>query len=139
MRTENKVSDFINQLTKIANEHQLTVSSIKSGFVDKGVDFGSYSVKPIEVPTIGVMIGEDFSSLSVGEVWHFFEQQLKCSAHLIWQSDLDRSLKNINTLIIPEGQHGLSENQTFLNWVKDGGHAIVMGNSATGFCKEEFG
>lgn len=139
MRTENKVPDFINQLTKIANEHQLAVSSIKSGFVDKGVDFGSYSVKPIEFPSIGVLIGEDFSSLSVGEVWHFFEQQLKCSAHLIWQSDLDRSLKNINTLIIPEGQHGLSENQTFLSWVKDGGHAIVIGNSVSGFCKEEFG
>jgi len=139
MRTENKLPDFIEQLTRLSNEHQVEVVSIKSGFMDKGVDFGSYAVKPIEIPSVGVVMSENFSSLSVGEVWHFFEQQLQYKAHLIWQSDLDASLKQINTLIIPEGEHDLAVNQSFLNWVKDGGQAIVMGNSAAGFCKEEFG
>jgi len=131
--------DFIEQLTRLSNEHQVEVVSIKSGFMDKGVDFGSYAVKPIEVPSVGIVMSENFSSLSVGEVWHFFEQQLQYNAHIIWKSDLDASLKQLNTLFIPEGENDLANNQSFLNWVKDGGQAIVMGNSAAGFCKEEFG
>ena len=139
LKSENKIPDFISQLTKLLNEYQVNATSIQSGFVDKGVDFGSYSVKPIEKPSVGILMGEDFSSLSVGEIWHFFEQQLQYDAHLIWKEDLSRSLDQINTLIIPEGQHELAENKGFLSWVEKGGRAIVMGSGASGFCREEFG
>jgi hypothetical protein len=139
LRAENKTTDFVKHLTNLANQFQVKVHSISSGFVDRGVDFGSYSVKPIEKPKVGILMSEEFSSLSVGEVWHFFEQQLIYDAHIIWKSDMSRALSQINTLVIPEGRHGLADDEEFLRWVKNGGHAIVMGSSASGFCREEFG
>jgi hypothetical protein len=41
-------------------------------------------------------MGDNASSLSVGEVWHFFEQQLKTDIHLIWEVDSNK-LKTTGT------------------------------------------
>jgi hypothetical protein len=52
------------------------LTPVSTGFVSKGSDFGSYSVRPIKAPRVAVLAGEGISSSAFGEVWHYFEQQI---------------------------------------------------------------
>jgi hypothetical protein len=85
-----------------------------------------------------MLLGENTSSLSVGEVWYFFEQQLKSQIHLFWEADLESALKEINTLIIPEGYFNLSSNEGLKKWIEKGGNLIVLGTAAASFSSSEF-
>ena len=84
-------------------------------------------------------MGENFSSLNIGEVWHFFEQELQYPIHLIWERDLDKAFENMDILIYPEGQSELVENQALKDWVRNGGHLIVLGSSVSQFNSKEMG
>ena len=64
-------------MISIANKYQRNLTAVSTGFSETGVDFGSYSVKPIKKQKIAVISGKATSSLSFGEVWHFFETQLQ--------------------------------------------------------------
>lgn len=114
-RGENQRSDFDEKVIKIANSHQVQLSSTATGYVDEGLDFGSSHVRPISQKKVGLLMGDNASSLSVGEVWHFFEQQLKFEVHLIWENELESALEEINTLVIPEGSFSLSSNESLKN------------------------
>ena len=81
------------------------LQSINSGMVDKGKDLGSSLVKNIPRQRIGVLIGAETSSLSAGEIWHFFEQEIKLGVSLIMEEDLSSALDEIDVLFIPEGDY----------------------------------
>lgn len=136
LRGENKRLDFDELVLKIAESNNIKLISVKSGFSEEGIDFGSYSVKNIATNEVGLLIGENTSSLSVGEVWYFFEQHLKKPIHLIFESQLESTLKFFNTLVIPEGSYDLASNQTLRNWISEGGKLIVMGNAAASFSNQ---
>ena len=53
------------------------VTSIESGMMDDGPDLGSESIVSIGKPNIGIVVGKNTSSLNVGEIWHFIENDLK--------------------------------------------------------------
>ena len=136
MRGENNRSDFDEIVNELANELKTTLYSVKSGFSEEGIDFGSYSVKNIPNTKIGLLLGENTSSLSVGETWYYFEQELKTSVHLLFESQLESSLKELNTLIIPEGECDLAGNELLKKWISDGGKLIVLGNAAASFSNQ---
>jgi hypothetical protein len=137
-RGENVHTDFDEKVTRIANLNQIQLSSTKTGFVDEGLDFGSSHVQPISPKKVGLLIGDNASSLSVGEVWHFFEQQLNSKIHLFWESDLESVLNEINTLILPEGNYDLLNNEVLKDWIEKGGNLIVLGTAASIFSSNEF-
>lgn len=137
-RGENQRSDFDEKVIKIANSHQVQLSSTATGYVDEGLDFGSSHVRTISQKKVGLLMGDNASSLSVGEVWHFFEQQLKSEVHLIWENDLESALEEINTLVIPEGSYQLSSNESLKKWIEGGGNLIVLGAAASSFASAEF-
>jgi hypothetical protein len=136
-RGENKRSDFDEKIISIADLNQIQLIHSKSGFVEEGLDFGSSHVKSISQKKVGLLMGENASSLSVGEVWHFFEQDLKSKIHLFWEAELDVALSQINTLIIPEGNYNLSSNETLKKWIENGGNLIVIGTAAASFSSSE--
>lgn len=136
-RGENQCADFDEKVISIADMHQVQLSSTVTGYVDEGLDFGSSHVKPISQKKVGLIMGDNASSLSVGEVWHFFEQQLNTNIHLIWESDLESALEDINTLVIPEGTYQLSTNESLKNWIEKGGNLIVLGVAASSFESDE--
>ena len=135
MRGQNKQADFDKMITKIANEIGVELHSITSGMVDKGNDLGSSLVKNIPRQRIGVLIGAETSSLSAGEIWHFFEQEVKLGVSLIMGEDITNALAEIDVLFIPEGDY--SPNFLVNSWVDEGGKLIVMGNAAASFVNDE--
>ena len=136
-RGENDRVDFDEKVTRIADLHHIQLSHTTTGYVDEGLDFGSSHVQQISSKKVGLLMGENASSLSVGEVWHFFEQQVKSEIHLIWESDLESALNEINTLILPEGSYNLSSNESLRGWIEKGGNLIVLGTAASSFSSSE--
>lgn len=134
LRNDNRASDFDTALIKIADRNMRQLTAVSTGFVDAGLDFGSASVKPINKQKIAVISGKATSSLSFGEVWHFFETQLQYPITNI-NSDNFRSvnLDNYDVLILPSGYYSSMLNSSGMdklkNWTRAGGTLIAIGNA----------
>ncbi len=127
--------DFAGSLQKILKENpSKRLTSVKTGFVDSGKDFGSSYIQMIKQPKIAVLSGEPTSTLRFGEIWHFFEQQLHYPVTVLG-SDYFKgvNLDDYDTLILPGGWYGEFFNDDQLKklkeWVKNGGNLIAMGGA----------
>lgn len=134
--------NLLQKLSAIAKEHKQEITSTPTGYVDKGRDFGSSSVKMIRSNKVALLSGKPASTLNVGEIWHFFEQQLGYPVTILDTGYLEgKELSSYDVLIIPEGNYGeyLDEEKTtrIKNWVKNGGKLIAIGNALHSFTGTE--
>jgi hypothetical protein len=105
--------------------------------MDKGKDAGSGSINFLKAPKIAVLIGEQTSSLSAGEIWHFFEQQIHFPITQIG-TDYVRNvdLKKYDVLVVPEGNYRIFDEsmlEQIATWVSGGGRLIIIGNALNSF------
>src|SRR5690606_12145632 len=126
--------DFVQLLKSLADKYKMEVASSSTGFVDKGKDFGSSAVRMIQRPKVAVLSGGPTSSLSFGEIWHFFEQQLHYPLTVIDDDYADRvDLDQYNVLVLPNGRYGNHFNEARLSkikdWVRKGGRLIAIGGA----------
>jgi len=139
------VANFHDTVFDIAIENYIQLSSITSGFADSGVDLGSPDIKEIKMPKIAVMSGEATSSLAFGELWYFFEQELKFPVTNINSDSFSSgTLNSFNILILPDGSYrdifDSKQLKTLKNWISRGGKVIAMKGALRTFDgKEGFG
>jgi hypothetical protein len=134
---ENKRPDFHNVINDYAARYQVDIKGLLTGMVDSGADFGSSAVKMVPNPKVGILAGDSFSSLNVGEIWHFFEQQLNKAAHLIFEDDLNGALSSLDVLFVPEGGFDIAGNSALTKWVREGGTLIVTGGAVDALADQE--
>jgi hypothetical protein len=142
LRNDNRTADFDEKLIKIANTHHRNIQPVATGFVDSGLDFGSYSVKPINKQKIGLLSGKATSSLNFGEIWHFFETELKypiTNLNSDYFSDVD--ISKYDVIIIPEGSYSSFLNKKILAkltaFTNSGGTLIAIGNAVDAFADKK--
>ena len=120
-------------LDSLAKKHKRNLIEINSGYSEKGIDLGSRDIKMIKKLNVGILGGSKVSPYNYGEIWYFFEKQLKYPLIQIPENKLSEALKSLSTLIIPSGSHKLfkSKEKTKLltEWIKSGGKIIVIGRS----------
>lgn len=126
--------DFIQVLKRIREKSSTQITSVETGFVDSGKDFGSSYVQMITKPKIAVLSGKPTSTYRFGEIWHFFEQQLHYPLTVLDNDYFNRvDLKDYHVLILPSGRYGDFFNEKQLkklqDWVKAGGKIIAMGGA----------
>lgn len=126
---------FDETIRSLAREYQQDLYASETGFVEEGSDFGSNTVQFLERPTIAVVAGEHTSSLQLGEVWHFFDQQLQYPATLINGDDLGRMpWEDYDVLVLPDGNYSdvlySSTMDELTRWIQRGGRAIAIGRAA---------
>jgi hypothetical protein len=145
-RGDNKnIENFDALVASIADAHNRELSVLKSGFATTGVDVGSPDVKEIKNQKIAVLSGEGTSSLSFGEIWYFFEQELKYPVTNINTSSFNSStLNKFHVLVIPNGYYYslLKDYQleAIKKWARKGGKVIAIGNALEAFAdKDGFG
>ncbi|MAD98043.1 MAG: zinc carboxypeptidase [Flavobacteriaceae bacterium] len=138
LRSDNGQENFDAKLIELANEHKRSVIPVKTGFVDSGVDFGSYSVKPINKQRIAVLSGNGVSSLSFGEIWHFFEKNLSypiTNVNTDYFSRID--LNAFDVIIFPSGGYSRVLSKSMLtklnSWISAGGTVIAVGRANSSF------
>jgi len=131
-------------VTAAAQSTGVTLYPILSGFVDKGADFGSDKVHFIHGPKVGLLTGEQVSSLNAGEVWHLFERELDYPISQLNAEDIGRlDLKKYDVLILPNGYYrSLADKasaEPLRTWVREGGRLIAMENAVEQLSKLEWG
>ncbi len=142
LRNDNKSVNFDDLLIEIANKNQRKVQTVSSGFVTTGVDFGSYSVKPINKQKIALLSGKGTSSLGFGEIWHFFESDIQYPITVLNVDNFGRiNLSSYDVLIIPDGYYDEIITKNVLgkisNWVQAGGTLIAIDNALQIFADKE--
>jgi hypothetical protein len=66
----------------------------------------------------------------MGEVWHFFEQQIGYPINLIRYQDINRiKLANFDVVVMPDGRYNDLSSDNLESWVRDGGKLIAMENA----------
>lgn len=140
-RNNENVASFDQTIQSLANEMGRKIYTTNTGFVDSGKDFGSGAVAYLKAPKVAVLIGEQISSLSAGEIWHFFEQQLKYPVTQIG-TDYFKSvdLGKYDVLVVPEGYYRMFDEKTLGDvgtWVNGGGRLILIAGALNSFADQK--
>ena len=131
MASNNKSIDVKKVLKEIADECPVKVYPISSGIIDGAKDLGSSDVKTIKAPKVLMLAGEGQRALNVGEVWHYFDKQLKYPIILVNPKEMDRvNWSEIDVFIMPSSTYTFLRDKTqadnFANWIRKGGKVIAM-------------
>jgi hypothetical protein len=142
LRHDNRQADFDEKLMAIANKNVRVLKPVTTGFVSSGKDFGSYSVNPINKQKVAVLSGDGTSSLSFGEIWYFFEQQLHYPITVLDTDYFSRvDMDEFDVLVIPNGYYGRVLNKSGLDKVskfaRSGGTVIAIGNALRSFADKD--
>lgn len=136
-----KIVNFDKTIQTLANNYKRTVYTTTTGFVDKGKDFGSSEVAYIEAPKIAILCGDGAESLSAGEVWHYFEQQIHYPITQIRTNNFKRvDLKKYNILVAPEGYYDIFDEaqlEKLNQWISAGGKLILIGDALSSFADKK--
>ena len=107
------------------------VTPILSGYMDKGADLGSSHYPVIDAPKVALVTGDQVRANAMGEIWHFFEQELQYPITLVNAQDLNAvTLRAFNVLIMPQGNYrmlsdkGMSD--VLKGWVQEGGRLVAL-------------
>ena len=143
LRGDNKTNKgFDKQITSVAQNNNRKLTPVQTGFVSSGKDFGSSSVNPINKQKVAVISGKGTSSLSFGEIWHFFENQLHYPLTALDTDYINRvDLDEYDVLIIPNGYYSSILNKSGLekinNFAQAGGTVIAIGTALRSFVNKE--
>lgn len=137
---ENKVD----LLLEYAREFKSDITSVSSGFMESGFDFGSEKFSLIKTPKIALVTGEGTSSGSAGEIWHLFDQELQFPVTLINNDALGYTdLRQFDVLIVPDGRYKfLSDKEgsaELKSWVRQGGKIIAMEYAVSQMANADWG
>ncbi len=126
--------DFDRLVRDAAETFHRNVYGASTGFVTSGSDFGSANLRFVDEPKVAVLIGEGTSSLNAGEIWHFFDYQLKYPATMLHTTSLMQAdLKEYDVLVLPSGNYTniLTDEaiEKISAWTSDGGTLISFGDA----------
>ncbi|MCG7752336.1 M14 metallopeptidase family protein [Flavihumibacter cheonanensis] len=143
-KAANSGKDILKEVQQIAAETQSQLYSIPSGFVDKGYDFGSSNVRIINAPKVALLAGENISSLGFGELWHFFDTQLKYPVTVMSANDFIREgMNTYDVLILADGSYDFFNkkelNDDLKAWVRRGGKIIALENAVAQMARADWG
>lgn len=136
-RNNEHILEFDSLIARKAKALDREVISTSTGFVDKGKDFGSSDLNYVKAPKVAMLSGPQTSTTCAGEIWHFFEQQIRYPITQIGTDYFKQvELSAYNVLIIPEGYYTLIDDglvSRLSEWVNNGGRLILIGNANSPF------
>lgn len=135
---------FDSFVTTQADKYKITLDAVATGFVDKGMDFGSDKIRYIKPPRVMLVTGDNISSLGAGEIWHFFEQQLNYSITVVNERNLSAvSWDQVDVLILPDGEYKMFADkpaaERLKDWISKGGKLIAIESAVAQIAEAEWG
>lgn len=140
----NNTPDWNDKINKASELFNIQPQVVETGFMDKGLDFGSPDIKYIKAPAIALLTGEGVSPMAAGEVWNLFEQHLDYPVSLINANELGWiNLSKYNVLIIPDGYYRNLNDKSIAEklreFVQAGGRMIAMENAVSTLAGNDWG
>lgn len=131
---EKKRSNFQWQVETLLKDLNADFKVLSSGYVEKGKDFGSSTYSLLTMPKVAVLAGQEVSSQSLGEIWHFFEQELNYPISILNVSSAGNlDINKINTLIVSDGYYADKLADQLAPWVSAGGKLILLEDAIAAF------
>jgi hypothetical protein len=119
-------------LTDLAKDSKKTLTPVASGYVDKGKDFGSSVYKILNPPKVAIVSGSETNAYNLGEIWHFFEQELQYPVTLIESFQLaSLDIRKTTVLIVPDGNYKNEIHEKVDGWINSGGKIILLEDAIT--------
>jgi hypothetical protein len=138
---------FGTQLWKLVaaacNAEGIKMNPVTTGFVDEGYDFGSSRVHPMKKVKVGLITGETISPNAAGEVWHFFDRELKYPISLFNVTDFGRiNLSELDVLIMPDGGYRFLQDKESASrlqeWIRNGGKLLALESAVGQLARQEW-
>lgn len=140
-RNNEDIADFNKTIKELATKFDRNIVGVTTGFADQGPDVGSSDMTYIKIPKIALLGGDQTSSQSHGQIWHFLEQTLNYPVSVLG-TDYFRGLDlwQYNVLIVPDGSYRMFDDETLSmisRWVGDGGRLILMERANNAFADKK--
>jgi Zinc carboxypeptidase len=134
--------NFDTIVQQICQSNKANYLPVSTGYVSKGADLGSNYVSTLKAPKVAIVGGDGTSPTGFGDVWHYFDQDLKYPVTVIGSDNFGRiNLDDYTTLVLPEGGYGkmLSDGNVkkIKEWVSAGGKLILVGGANQAFADKE--
>ena len=134
MRADNTGASFDDVVRRVTRQHGQRIRALRTGLTEQGPDLGSSKVSFVERPRVALLSGAPTTPTRVGEVWHFFEQQIAYPVTLLPAEDFEASmLDDVNVLVLPDGDYddwfAGARASAITRWVRNGGRLIALGNA----------
>jgi hypothetical protein len=127
---------------QLADKYKMNVTSIQSGFMESGFDFGSDKLVPVNKPVVAIITGESVYAETAGELWHLFDKELEYPVILLNAANISNvNLKDVDVIIIPNGNYkSIPERDNALKqWVRQGGKLIALENAVAHLAGGDWG
>ncbi len=129
-------------IAQIGSRDGIQVHAATSGLTPAGIDLGSPSLEPLEMPRPALLVGNGISGYDAGEVWHLLDHRFQIRLPLL---DLPRlgsiDLADYSHLILVDGRYEKHLNEKEIaeleRWLRQGGVLIAM-QEAIPFVDETF-
>lgn len=123
-----KTKDFTGTVRRLVNKHKVDVKVLNTGFSTSGGDLGSSVYTLQRAPRIAVLAGENVNPNQFGQVWYYFEQDLKYPVSVFDADDIgDIAAGDYDIVIMPSGRYNLGGAADELkSWIRSGGKLIAI-------------
>ena len=133
----NMGNKFDQIITDEANRFGVKLSSVTSGLVENGKDFGSNYSPLMKKVKVALFCGDGTSSGQVGELWYFFERELDYPVSLINTANAENvKLNDYDILILTSGTYSKLKD-TIVDFTRKGGKVIAIENAISVFASEK--
>ena len=123
-----KTANFTATVRRLVQEHEVELAILKTGFSVSGGDLGSSNYALQTAPRVAVLQSNRVNANQFGQVWYYFEQDLKYPASIFRTSELDEVLAgDYDVIVMPSGGYSLDGQADALkSWVRAGGKIIAI-------------
>ncbi len=132
-----EINRILDEITSFSGINFYGINSSKT----TGIDLGSNSFKNINIPKIGLIVGDGVTSYDAGEIWHLLDTRYEIPVTKIKSSSLSKiDLGKYNTMIFVNGTHNYNKStvKSLKNWVENGGNLIGFRNTIKWLNKNNF-
>ncbi len=130
----NREADLIGALREIAEEDAVDVYAISTGLASSGIDVGSPSLRPLEIPRVLIVGGRGVSGYEVGEAWYLLDYHFGMEVSIVETERIAQAeLERYSHIVLPNGSYGaLGETgkEHFEEWVRAGGTLVGIKGGA---------
>jgi len=134
--------DYLQLLKAQADELGIRVWPTLSGLTSSGPDLGSRAMLPVVSPQILLVGGRGVSSYQVGELWHFFDQQLNLAPSIVeWQQLARIPLERYTHLFFVDGSYDALPKRTVTRlsqWLREGGVLVGQQRANKWFADQDW-
>ena len=118
----------------IAQEDGIHCTTLSTGMSIEGIDLGSSSFEPLQMPRVMLVVGQGVSATDIGEAWHLLDQRFAIEVSLIETQSIGRvELGRYTTIVMAGGSYASVDSAgmaSLRRWIENGGTLVAMEQAA---------